>query len=547
MGEGLRRREFIGTGALAVGALAFGPAFWRRAFEAEAATVGPGPYGALLPPDENGIMLPEGFRSRVIARGLEPVPGTAYPWHVYSDGQATYATDDGGWILVSNSESLATTGAGSSAIRFNADGSIADAYRILAGTNVNCAGGRTPWGTWLSCEEYDGGQVWEADPTGQSLAVVRPALGQFNHEAVAVDPDGKRLYLTEDESDGGFYRFTPAAYPSLDAGVLEVAVVGAGGQVSWAEIENPSAIPVATRSQVPEMTKFKGGEGIWFDSGYIYFTTKGDNKVWQFDTTTSRLDTIYDLAATPDGPLKGVDNVTVSPFGDVYVCEDGGNLELCLITPEREVAPFLRCTGDQHQNQPSTGGTGPSELAGVIFDPSGTRVYFSSQRAFGPGVIYEVSGPFRLPSGSGSNPSGAPAPGGAGAGAPGGAGAGDGPRIKVTCRRRIALRRLAARGGLRMAVRIDAPGEVRIALRTPDLETKPGERGSSDRPVLVTIGTFRRRFKRRGRFKVTIKLDRRAARRLRRKRTVSVRVTAEVRHADGKVAVTTRRLRIDRT
>src|SRR5215213_9065117 len=190
----MRRRDFVGTGVLAAGALAFGPSFWRRAFEAEAATAGEGPYGPLQPPDANGIMLPQGFTSREIARGNQIVPGTAYPWHVYSDGQATYRTEDGGWILVSNSESLATTGAGSSAIRFAPDGAVADAYRILAGTNLNCAGGRTPWGTWLSCEEYEGGQVWEADPTGAALAVVRPALGQFKHEAAGVDPVGKRVY-----------------------------------------------------------------------------------------------------------------------------------------------------------------------------------------------------------------------------------------------------------------------------------------------------------------------------------------------------------------
>ncbi|MEA2468767.1 MAG: hypothetical protein QOJ57_2893 [Thermoleophilaceae bacterium] len=558
----MRRRDFVGSGMLAAGALAFGPSFWRRAFSAEAATAGPGPYGPLLPPDANGIMLPQGFSSREIARGFQPVPGTTYPWHVYSDGQATYATEDGGWILVSNSESLSANGAGSSAIRFAPDGEIADAYRILAGTNLNCAGGRTPWGTWLSCEEYDGGQVWECDPTGATLAVVRPALGQFNHEAAGVDPVGKRIYLTEDKPDGGFYRFTPDEYPKLESGLLEVAVVGSGGTVSWKEIEDPSAIPTPTRQQVPEMTQFKGGEGIWFDKGTIYFTTKGDNKVWAYDTVAARIETIYELDATPGGPLKGVDNVTVSPAGDVYVCEDGGNLELCLITPERVVAPFLRVTGAQHESVPGpSGAQGASELAGVIFDPSATRLYFSSQRGYTAGVIYEVSGPFRLPAGAGPNPSGAPAaapvPGSAG-GEPGGSPGGspgqpgepdadrDAPGIKLTCRRRVSLPRLMGRGGLRVAVRIDEPGELRMALRTPDLKKQRGERGSSDRPVPVTLGTLRRRFDKPGRYKVTVRISRLMARRLRRKRTVGVRVTAQLRDTSGKVGVANRRLRIDR-
>ena len=183
--DGISRRQLIVSGALAAGALAGSPRLLREALAAPA-RAGASPYGALGPPDANGLMLPPGFSSREVARGLSQVAG--YPWPVFPDGQATFSTAEGGWILVTNSESLAPTGAGTSAIRFRPDGGVAAAYRILGGTNANCAGGPTPWGTWLSCEEHDSGLVWECDPAGKLMAVARPALGVFNHEAAAVEP-----------------------------------------------------------------------------------------------------------------------------------------------------------------------------------------------------------------------------------------------------------------------------------------------------------------------------------------------------------------------
>ena len=113
----LSRRELLRSGAIAAGALTVGPAFIREALAAPA-RAGASPYGALQAPDANGVMLPPGFRSRVVARGLQPVAGTGYVWPIFPDGQATYATGDGGWILVTNAESVAASGAGTSAIRF---------------------------------------------------------------------------------------------------------------------------------------------------------------------------------------------------------------------------------------------------------------------------------------------------------------------------------------------------------------------------------------------------------------------------------------------
>ena len=117
-------------------------------------------------PDENGL-LPRGFTSRVVATSGQPVGDTGYVWPPNPDGAATFPDRNvrGGWYYVANSETVAQLGAGVSAIRFDPDGEIVDAYRLVGDTNLNCAGGATPWGTWLTCEEIEGGRVLECDPT----------------------------------------------------------------------------------------------------------------------------------------------------------------------------------------------------------------------------------------------------------------------------------------------------------------------------------------------------------------------------------------------
>lgn len=369
------RRQFVRSGsAAAVGLALFGSSSLRSGHRQQA-----GRYGALGAVDANGIALPPGFRSRVVATTGLPVTGSdEYVWHQNPDGGATFALDDGGWVYVSNDESGNGRG-GVSMLRFDRAGTTVAARQILAGTNRNCGGGAMPWGSWLSCEEVDEGLVFECDPIGLEPARARPALGVFKHEAAAADPAEKTIYLTEDEGDGLLYRFTPTNWGDLSVGALE-ALVADDDKLGWQQLPDPQARSAATRNQLPNAVRFDGGEGAWFDAGTLYFTTKGDNRVWRWRPALGALDTIYDIDTAPNPVLSGVDNVTVGPAGDVFVCEDGGNMEIVMLDTDGTVAPFLRVD------------VSGSELAGVAFDPSGTRMYFSSQR--NPGTTFEVTGPF---------------------------------------------------------------------------------------------------------------------------------------------------------
>lgn len=422
----MHRRTFLSASAGAT--LALGSGFWRSVF-ADATVAGPGPYGPLGAFDASGIRLPAAFQSRVIATAGLPVGDTDYVWHVAPDGAATFSAPDGGWYYVCNSETVGNGGVG--AVHFAADGSVVDAYRILAGTNANCAGGPTPWGTWLSCEEFDfagdvplvlpvdpgalvAGMVWECDPSRSGQGVPRPAMGRFSHEAAAVDAPSGRVFLTEDQGDSRIYAFDPDVPGDLSTGSLHALVADpadataherADGPiaVSWVPVPDPSAVTGSVRSQVPEAARFQRGEGMWIDSGVVYFATTGDERIWSLtlgrDGAPDVLETLYhgrDASKWPqsaaEAPLWDPDNLTVSPAGEIYVSEDAGDLRISLIAQpddagQRVITPFLQLDAAQHQG---------SELTGPCFDPSGTRLYFSSQRGgpTGQGITYEITGPF---------------------------------------------------------------------------------------------------------------------------------------------------------
>jgi uncharacterized protein len=399
----VQRRHFIAALALAPATATLRPSPLGAVLTRQGFTPGPGPYGPIdgREPDENGLLLPEGFTSRVVAVVGQRVGDSELELRAALDGAATFEGPDGGWIHARNHELLNGEG-GVTAIAFDADGEILDAYSILDGTTRNCAGGASPWGTWLSCEEVEDGRVWECDPTGQREAVAIDAMGRFNHEAVAFDPERGHWYLTEDQPDGRLYRYTPTdpeGPDGLDGGVLEAAVVAGDGLVSWEPVPDPAGPQGSqgpTRTQVGASMPFLGGEGIWHDAtaDRMLFTTKLDNKVWALDLAESSLEVVYDAAQLTDPPLTGVDNIVVAASGEAFVAEDLGTMDVVLLSPEGELTPFLRMTDP----------TDLGEVTGPCFTPDGTRMLVASYGYNNPGRIFEISGPFRTPADTGVAP-----------------------------------------------------------------------------------------------------------------------------------------------
>ncbi|MEM7167782.1 MAG: alkaline phosphatase PhoX [Planctomycetota bacterium] len=296
----------------------------------------------------------------------------------------------GGWVYVANSEVAAGAG-GCGALRFRDGGELVDAYTVLHGTSRNCVGGKTPWSSWLSCEEVPFGLVWECDPRGTRPATVRPALGRFKHEAAIVDPSSGQVYLTEDQPDGCLYRFTPAdeagSAASLESGELAVLATSEGGAVAWRALPDPTSTYVPARRQVTNALRFSSAEGAAIYGGSLYFCTVGDRRIWEYDLERGTLRALCDQAWFAAASLPGLDSLVATPGGLLLAGADSGPLRAVLVDRDRRCVDLLEVEG--HSS---------SELTGFAFDPSGTRLYFSSQRGWSghaqDGITYEISGPF---------------------------------------------------------------------------------------------------------------------------------------------------------
>ena len=382
--KNVSRRGFLrGAAVLAAGAASL-PALQGLGLLSENGRViaapGDGGYGPLVPtPDlRDGverISLPEGFQYRSF--GVTGTPMTRDGLTPLAlDGMAVFNID-GRFRLVRNHEDRnnpnGTQSVGGPAnTRYDPEGPAGTTTLVvnpfsrelesdwvsLNGTIVNCAGGPTPWGSWITCEETNQGvgngwmkqhgYCFEVPASANSTVPATPIIdmGRFAHEAVAVDPSTGMVYETEDDgNESGFYRYIPNVPGNLLAGgqlqILGVArqpaydtytghAIGTQLPVTWYEIANPDPAPagptVFDQGRSQGAAAFGRLEGAWYAAGAIYFVSTsggsaGVGQIWEYRPSTETLTLVFESSSSAE--LDGPDNITVSPSGNLLLCEDG--------------------------------------------------------------------------------------------------------------------------------------------------------------------------------------------------------------------------------
>lgn len=309
-------------------------------------------------------------------------------------------------------------------------------FLSLAGTETNCAGGATPWGSWLSCEEcFENpgndwslfrrhvrerrhGYVFEVPSAADVLVEPIPikAMGRFEHEACVVDPRTGVVYMTEDRHHGLFYRYLPDVPGKLAAGG-RLQALGVVGEESlpthnwnqradvpqrqpldtfWIDLEDvdPVKNDLRLRGAKQGAAMFARGEGLCFAGDRFAFTCTigGPARRGQVFTYLPGSFEGSDQEAESPGKLEliaeagegslltNADNLTMAPWGDLLVCEDSlDNSSNSLVGIRPDGSQYLVATNVYSD----------SELAGVCFSPDGTLLFVNIQY---PGMTLAISG-----------------------------------------------------------------------------------------------------------------------------------------------------------
>ena len=406
------------------------------------------------------IRLPEGFR--YITYGWTNDPMTdGIPTPKLHDGMGVVAENDGVVTLVRNHEISADGPAwkikdckpfdsraqgGCTTLKFDTkQGKWLRSHVCISGTSRNCAGGVTPWGTWLTAEETvlgidsidhyknnkkrsfkkEHGWIFEVDPTGVEDPKPLKDMGRFVHEAVAVDRNTGVVYETEDRGHSGFYRFIPNEKGKLSSGgKLQIAEVigqddlrggvkqGASFDVRWHSISQPTLAHTLGLPEPDELGVFKQGkklgattfarlEGCWSGNGKIYFdaTSGGAAKagqIWQFDPSNQKLTMLFE---SPGKQILNMpDNLCVNPHGGLVLCEDGdyGDSEypqrIHLLTQDGKLIPIALNDVQLNGEKNFRGDFRGREWAGATFSPDGRWLFANIQT---PGITMAITGPWQ--------------------------------------------------------------------------------------------------------------------------------------------------------